>query len=192
VGDVPKLWDETIEAHRHTVREAILAATWSLVTEHGLLSVTMSRIAEEAGVGRATLYKYFPDVESILAAWHERHSSGHLEHLAALAGGTGDVGERLRAVLEAYALIAYRRGGHATELAAVLHRGEQAVRAQRRLVTLLRDLVAEAVAQGQVREDVGARELALYCVHALSAAGDLRSQAAVDRLVDVTLDGLRR
>ena len=43
-----------------------------LAISHGLLSVTMSQVAEEAGIGRATLYKYFPDVESILAVWHER------------------------------------------------------------------------------------------------------------------------
>jgi AcrR family transcriptional regulator len=28
----------------------------------------MSRIAAEAGIGRVTLYKYFPDVEAVLAA----------------------------------------------------------------------------------------------------------------------------
>lgn len=65
---MPKLWNETIEAHRHTVREAILNTTAELVTEHGLLSVTMSQIAEKTGIGRATLYKYFPDVEAILHA----------------------------------------------------------------------------------------------------------------------------
>jgi AcrR family transcriptional regulator len=47
-------------------RKAILDTTAALVAEGGLLSVTMSRIAEEAGIGRATLYKYFPDVEAIL------------------------------------------------------------------------------------------------------------------------------
>lgn len=48
---VPKLWNETIETHRHTVREAILETTWALVTEHGLMSVTMTRIAEKVGIG---------------------------------------------------------------------------------------------------------------------------------------------
>ena len=37
-----------------------------MVAAHGLASVTMSRIAEETGIGRATLYKYFSDVEAIL------------------------------------------------------------------------------------------------------------------------------
>ena len=55
---VPKLWNETIEAHRRAVRDAILETTAALVVEHGLTSVTMSQIAEETGIGRATLYKY--------------------------------------------------------------------------------------------------------------------------------------
>ena len=82
---MPKLWNETIEAHRRGVREAILDTTVALVAEHGLRSVTMSQIAEETGIGRATLYKYFPGVEEILLAWHAEHINGHLEHLARCA-----------------------------------------------------------------------------------------------------------
>src|SRR5206468_1028464 len=78
---VPKLWSETIEEHRQAVREATLDTTAALVAEHGLTSVTMSKIAEETGIGRATLYKYFPDVEAILIAWHERQITRHLEYL---------------------------------------------------------------------------------------------------------------
>ncbi len=81
-GRVPKLWTDTVAEHRQAVREATLDAAARLVTERGLTSVTMSAIATEAGIGRATLYKYFPDVETILVAWHERQVSGHLEDLA--------------------------------------------------------------------------------------------------------------
>src|SRR5436190_23952323 len=102
---VPKLWNETIEAHRRAVRDATLDTTAALVAEHGLASVTMSQIASETGIGRATLYKYFPDVEAILVAWHERHVAEHLEHLAKVRDQAGDPGEQLAAVLEAYALI---------------------------------------------------------------------------------------
>src|SRR3990170_8798608 len=102
---VPKLWNETMEAHRRAVREAILETTWVLVAEHGLRSVTMSQIAEKTGIGRATLYKYFPDVEAILVAWHERQIASHLEYLAEVRDQAGEAGERLQAVLEAYALI---------------------------------------------------------------------------------------
>lgn len=69
-----------------------------------LRSVTMSQIAQTAGVGRATLYKYFLDVESILTAWHGRQITSHLEYLAEVRDRAGDAAGRLEAVLEAYAL----------------------------------------------------------------------------------------
>jgi AcrR family transcriptional regulator len=124
---VPRLWTDTIEDHRREVGDAIVDTTARLVNDQGLLSVTMSRIAEETGIGRATLYKYFPDVETILRAWHAREISRHLEHLQAVRDrGRGPM-ERLTGVLEAYALISREaRGHHDAELAAFLHRDEEA------------------------------------------------------------------
>ncbi len=186
---VPKLWNETIEAHRRDVRDATLDATAALVGEHGLRSVTMSQIAEETGIGRATLYKYFSDVEAILVAWHERQVTGHLEHLAEVGRRAGGAAERLETVLEAYALISHER--HGTELAALLHRGEHVAQAQQHLSEFIRDLLTEAAATGDVRDDVAADELASYCLHALAAATSLPSEASVRRLVTVTMAGLR-
>jgi len=189
---VPKLWNETIEAHRRAVRDATLDATAALVAEHGLRSVTMSQIAEVTGIGRATLYKYFPDIEAILFAWHEREIDGHLEQLAAVRDQAGDARARLEAVLEAYALIAHEsHGHHDAELAAFLHRDEQVARAEHQLRNMVRDLLAEAGAAGHVRADVAPDELASYCLYALAAASSLPSKAAVRRLVTVTLAGLR-
>jgi AcrR family transcriptional regulator len=188
---VPKLWTETIEAHRREVRDAILDTTAALVVQHGLLSVTMSQIAEETGIGRATLYKYFPDVEAILFAWHERQINGHLEYLAQVRDRAGNAGRRLEAVLEAYALISHdSREHHDTELAAFLHRDEQVARAQRQLHAMIRDLLAEAAKTGDLRNDVPLHELASYCLHALGTASSLPSKAALRRLVAVTLAGL--
>jgi AcrR family transcriptional regulator len=186
---VPKLWNETIEEHRRAVREATLDTTAALLAEHGLRSVTMSQIAEETGIGRATLYKYFPDVEAILVAWHERQVSGHLEYLAQVRDQTGTASERLEAVLEAYALIQHEH--HGSELAALLHRGEHVARAQQQLSGFVRELLTEGVESGHVRDDVAPAELASYCLHALNAASSLPSKAAVRRLVTVALAGLR-
>ena len=185
---MPKLWTETIETHRREVRQAILDTTAALVAEHGLLAVTMMQIAEETGIGRATLYKYFSDVEAILVAWHERQMSAHLRQLAEVRDVASD-GERLKSVLEAFALISHEQ--HSTELAALLHRGEHVVRAQQQLRRLVRDLLVEGVEQGDIRDDVAPDELASYLLHALTAASSLPSKAAVRRLVRVTLAGLR-
>ncbi|MBI3967080.1 MAG: TetR/AcrR family transcriptional regulator [Chloroflexi bacterium] len=186
---MPKLWNETVAAHRREVRDAILDTTATLVAEHGLRSVTMSRIAEETGIGRATLYKYFSGVEAILVAWHERQIAHHLEQLVRVGSQAGDPAERLEAVLSTYALISYHH--HGTELAALLHGGEHVAHAQRQLSSFVRDLLAEGAATGTLRADVPPDELASYCLHALAAAGSLPSQDAVRRLVAVTLAGLR-
>jgi AcrR family transcriptional regulator len=188
---VPKLWTETIEAHRREVRDAILDTTAALVAEHGLLGVRMSQIAEETGIGRATLYKYFPDVEAILLAWHDREIAAHLAYLSEVRD-QADAGERLEAVLEAYALLSHHPHGHQDgSVAAVLHRQERVARAQREVHQMIRDLLVAATKAGQVRDDVPPDELASYCVHALGGAGAQRSKAAVRRLVSVTLAGLR-
>jgi AcrR family transcriptional regulator len=191
---VPKLWNETIEAHRHQVREAILDTIAALVTEHGLLSVTMSQIAEKTGIGRATLYKYFPDVEAILHAWHQRQVAGHLAQLTELRDQTGEANQRLEAVLESYALISHERSSHehpGLDLAALLHRGAHVTLAQQHVHDLIKDLLTEVAATGDLRDDVTTDELASYCLHALNAAASLRSKTAVRRLVMVTLAGLR-
>lgn len=189
---VPRLWSETVEAHRRAVRGAVLEATGALVAARGLRSVTMTEIAAETGIGRATLYRYFPDVESILLAWHERRIEGHLAQLSEARDQGGDARRRLQAVLEGYALITHESHGHGdADLAAFLHRDEHLDVARRRLHAMVRDLVAEGAASGALRDDVAPDELATYCVHALAGARSLPSRAAVHRLVAVTLAGLR-
>jgi AcrR family transcriptional regulator len=188
---MPKLWADTIDTHRQQVREAIVQSTARLVAEHGLTSVTMSQVAEAAGIGRATLYKYFPDVEAILVAWHGDQVAAHLEHLKRLADQASDPGRALDAVLAAYAHICAHRGRHGAELNALLHHGPGLVHAQHQLVGLFRDLINASASAGLVRADISAEELAAYCVHALTAASVMSTRAAVTRLIEVTARGLR-
>ena len=185
---MPKLWTDTVEEHRRAVRDAVLAATAKLVAEQGLTSVTMSGIATETGIGRPTLYKYFPDVEAILIAWHERQVASHLQQLAAVRNQAGNA-DRLEAVLTAYALMTHEQP-HGSEIAALLHRGKHIDRAHQHLTGLIENSLAEAARTGHVRSDVAPAELASYSLHALAASASLPSRAAVHRLVAVTLAGL--
>jgi AcrR family transcriptional regulator len=189
---MPKLWDATVEAHRRQVREAILETTVALVAEQGLRSVTMSQIAEETGIGRATLYKYFPGVGEILYAWHEDRIADHLAQLTAARDQAGCAVERLEAVLEEYALISREsHGPHNPELNAFLHRDDRVARAQRQVGNMIRALIADGAESGTLRSDVPPTELTAYCLHALGAASTLPSNNAARRLVAVTLAGLR-
>lgn len=195
---MPKLWTDTIEGHRREVREAVLDATWALATARGPASVTMSEVAERAGIGRATLYKYFSDVDAILTAWHHRQIGRHLEQLTAIRERIDHPGRRLRAVLAAYAQIHRRRAQHqsseqhGTELASSLHRDGTVADAQHQLHRFIRDVLDDAARAGDIRDDISFDELAGYCLHALTAAGTLNSDAAIDRLVDLTLAGIAR
>ena len=185
---MPRLWTATIDAHRRAVVDAILDATARLVARHGLAGVKMSQIAEDSGIGRATLYKYFPDAESILVAWHERQVEAHLARLAQVRDATSGPLEQLTAVLAAYAQLS--RHDH-SEIAASLHRGDHAQRANEELQAFLTGLVTDGVDAGVVRDDVPAAELATYCLHATGAARGLPSPAAVQRLVALVVSALR-
>jgi AcrR family transcriptional regulator len=187
---MPKLWSDTIDEHRREVRDAILDATAKLVMKRGLASVSMSDIASEAGIGRATLYKYFADVESIMHAWHERQIGQHLRELAAARDAKKKPDEKLRVVLEKYASIAHEK--HDVELSALLHRGDHFVHAHKELAKLIRALIKDGAKAKVFRDDVPADELARYCIHALSAASTVDSPKAVKRLVAVTMSALAR
>lgn len=189
---VPNLWTETVETHRNEVRQAIMDTTAALVGEQGLRAVTMSEIAEKTGIGRATLYKYFPDVESILYAWHEAHLDCRLDHLAHAGDAAENPRERLESVLEAHALHIYEtRRHHQTDVAALVHTGEHVAQAQQRLHDFIEELITHAVEARVIRDDVSPAELTQYCLHAIGAAQDLSSKAAVGRLVAVTLDAMQ-
>lgn len=167
-----------------------MTATLGLVHTHGLQAVNMSQVAAASGIGRATLYRYFADVESILLAWHEQLIESHLRELTETRDQAGAGLDRLRAVLAAYARIAHEH--HGSELAALLHRGAHVARARHVLSTFVRDLLGEAAKLGDVRRDVPPAELASYCLHALEAAAAMPSKAAVRRLVEVVIAGLGR
>ena len=188
---MPKLWEESIDGHRRAVRDAITEAAWQLAEEHGPLALTMSQVAKGAGIGRATLYKYFTDVESILVAHHARHVEGHLQALEELRVGSAPVASRLVAVVHAYASICFHRAQHSpTGVSALVHRGPEAADAERRLRRVFAELLDEGAAEGLVRTDISSEELAEFCVHALPAASQATELEQLGRLVRLVLDGL--
>lgn len=183
---MPVLWRQSVQAHRDAVREAIVEAVGALATEHGS-AVTMSALAARAGVSRATLYRYFPDVTAATRAWHETRIQEHLAELERVHQRISDPGPALEAVLQAYvALSSHPETGHAR----LLHDGHDDAGPRQQLAKFLAGAVREAAEAGAVRSDVAAAELAAFCVHALSAAPP-SDPAARRRLLHVVLDGLR-
>ncbi|MEU4831849.1 TetR/AcrR family transcriptional regulator [Streptosporangium sp. NPDC023615] len=80
-------------------RQAILGAAFDLVAESGYTSLTIEAIAARAGVGKQTIYRWWPSkgavfVEAVLSA-----GQGGTQDLA--LPDTGDLGADLRQVLRA-------------------------------------------------------------------------------------------
>ena len=81
-------------------RAQILAAAEQLFAQQDPRTVTMDRIAKAAGVGRATLYRSFPDPSSVAVALldeHERRLQGQLIYGPPPLGPGAPAGERLAA-----------------------------------------------------------------------------------------------
>lgn len=55
--------------------EAILEATTRILTEEGYDKANTNRIAERAGISIGSLYQYFPNKESLMAALMDQHSN---------------------------------------------------------------------------------------------------------------------
>jgi AcrR family transcriptional regulator len=85
-------------------RAHVLAAADTLFREHDPRSITMDDVARAAGVGRATLYRRFPDLRSIAAALLDRHERDLQERLlrgASPLGPGAPPGDRLAAFYRA-------------------------------------------------------------------------------------------
>jgi AcrR family transcriptional regulator len=54
-------------------RERILDAARRLIAKHGVQRMTLEQVAAEAGVGRATLFRRFPDRGALLLALLDEH-----------------------------------------------------------------------------------------------------------------------
>ena len=90
-------WKDARKAHRLGARERIIGAALELVAERGMAAVTMSKLAERAGVSRPTLYAHFPDLEHAVEAWLADEVAGVQAVLAERLAAHEDPLERLGA-----------------------------------------------------------------------------------------------
>ena len=66
---MPKIIGESLASHRELTRTRLFEALGSLMGEQSFESITMSQIAERAGVGRTAVYNHIADKEVLLLAY---------------------------------------------------------------------------------------------------------------------------
>jgi AcrR family transcriptional regulator len=74
-------------------RAAIRAAATRLIARQGYEALSMRRLADEIGLGAATIYRYYPNKQAMLASLMEAHTREALEAWRGVraAGGPGPV-----------------------------------------------------------------------------------------------------
>ncbi|WP_017570072.1 TetR/AcrR family transcriptional regulator [Nocardiopsis halotolerans] len=76
---MPKITAPTIAAHRARTRERIMEAVDELIRTQGIDRVSMTDVANSAGITRTALYNYFPDKPALLLAFTEQVNSSFVE-----------------------------------------------------------------------------------------------------------------
>lgn len=111
----------SIAAEPAAVRERILDAADRLLARFGYRKMTVEDIAQEAGIGKGTVYLSFPSKEEVALGCIDRMVDQLLARLAAIAESARPAAERLRDLLVARVLhrFDYARA-HAASIDALL------------------------------------------------------------------------
>lgn len=183
-------------------RKAILDAAFGLVAEVGYSKLGIEAIAARAGVGKQTIYRWWPSKGAVLLDAYLAHTQGDAGDEAALPD-TGDLRADLVAVLQA-TVAELRDPTFAVPLraltVAVLEDPELAAEYEHRLDAPMREMkkarLRAAQSAGQLPDDldldVAVDMLFAPVAQKWSTAGEPPSDGYVRTLVETVLSGLTR
>jgi AcrR family transcriptional regulator len=144
-------------------KSRILDAAAQLFVEKGYESATMKAIAKHVGISPGGLYWHFPSKEAILSEFLDRRI-GEVRRFVEMSIGSGAALDRVRAFARSQVLAQLRarskQHGLATygvmQLQDALPAKQKTAfaKAQRQHVALLRDIIADGVADGSIRSPI--------------------------------------
>ncbi len=92
-------WEEELDNLRDRRREAIITAAEEIFLSRDLASVTMTDIANQAGISRPTLYKYFPSIHDLAFEIQIRALSGLFDFFTTQLQGDGTALQRMEKMM---------------------------------------------------------------------------------------------
>ncbi|MER7845020.1 helix-turn-helix domain-containing protein [Kitasatospora sp. NPDC096077] len=170
-------------------REKILTVAAHVFATEGL-TAHLERIAKEAGVGSATLYRNFPTREALVEAVYRNELAQLCDAAPALLAARPPL-DALRAWAHLFLDYVTTKYGMIDALRAIAATGDNPYGHSRELIrAALTTLMDACAAAGTIRTDLGPADLgvALEGIALTSAHPDQRAQA--ERLLDLVLDGL--
>ncbi len=194
-GTAPTPGTTRLRADARRNRDQIIAAATAIFAEQGT-EVPMEEIARAAGVGVGTLYRRFPDRESLIRAVAVENFRMVLDNARAAAEEEPDAWQALTRFLHLGTglRLTVQLAVHSARAQGVLAEDEDALRIRQELIGLLDRLVAAAQAEGTLRSDIGAGDIALILsllLRPLPPISHELAAAAPDRYLSLVLDGLR-
>lgn len=184
-------------------REAILRAACAAFFRHGFHEATVEEIAREAGVGKGTVYFYFPAKEALLEEAVRSGFQAYVRALREAASGPGTVRERLTRMVEAGLTLAFSFAPAGLLLRELPPIGGEVLRelarGRKEVLDLFASLIREGIATGElgrVPPDTVALVLSgalrsLFLERILSGASPPPAEAARE-LVELLFQGLGR
>jgi len=170
---------------------AILDAAAHVLSEHGS-SANMADVAAAAGVSRATLYRYYPDREALLAAMASHALADAAARLADAGLERAPVEEAIERIVRAMITVGDRYSVIVRE-----HVKFDPAEAERLLGAPMRAVFARGIESGLFRQDISAEVLlelfggALLAAVKLAERRKLGVEEASAATASVFLDGAR-
>jgi len=157
-----------------TASDRIIEATFALISEGGLGGVTMTDVADQAGVARQTLYNHFSDVDQIVVAGIEQYAQSGFEHLVDLLKATGSAEAKVE-LLARYTVAQGSHGHGVEDLRSALSPEARAHldRHQSDFRTLVASIIANGMADGSFDESLDPDRHAVLIQGLLLSASDL-------------------
>ena len=180
-----------LRADARSNRDQIVASALILFRDKGI-DVSMKEVADHARVGVGTLYRRFPDREALISAASHAYLTGLAEGVTTAAREEHDAWSALRRFLHECARTGV--GAFASSVEPMLHnriRGDAHLTEVREtVVAAITDLVTRAHAEGTLRPDVDAGDVARLMTVQIYTRPDEEPTAAIARVMDLLLDGI--
>jgi len=184
--------------------DTILQVARRLFARQGYTATSVRQIAEETGIGKATVYHHFPDKQAIITALF-KHNLGRMDEVLTLMRAEPEPRRRLRAAVEASLDFLVE----STDILQIVRRELPGGRAQIQsaMASFFKaylGALAEALRQGQAQgifrpmdPAAGARVLltmvqGTYAMAYLTGQRFPSSEAAAETLLDVFLHGVEK
>ncbi|MDA0262570.1 MAG: TetR/AcrR family transcriptional regulator [Chloroflexi bacterium] len=197
------LWHESVAGHKRRIEDHIIENALQLISEKGMSGVSMSSLADRAGVSRKTLYNHFPNLEQVVLAWMQAEIEQEYEQIKQGLAGLTDPADKLwfyvTSSLQACADRQHHAGVEAalSSEAAMSHEAWDHI-SQRFAKTeaLLREILQEGVEQGTFRRDIDLNLQTQLIFHLTGSLHDVMAEPDSDpglmsrAIMDLVLNGI--